>query len=357
VIISKRRWSRVLATIGVLTAWPLFVYITVIPAYLPDDFGFTSALYAWFAYALTISPVMFAFVAVLVFAFARLGYLMGVLAGCLAIPWFASTELAWFHMSNSWIALNISGTGLYPENSVASAEMRILAVAVTVFAISFGLLRLAPARWTLRKRPICERTWPAFVVCIIVLAAWFACAVSPYRLPGIVDQGIMPDLKILHVEKRGLQFHEKTIGVFRNTFYISRNDRRLFQYQFDERISHGALPARSASELEALKQLPQLKGFRIQPPIALRAWNAEGWYIYGVRTRGGVFTSEYKTTPPREIVELFHEIDGIRPTEEWGTFSIKDICLGFCYDPLAELGLVYANNRCLTVEGRKTRCW
>jgi hypothetical protein len=281
---------------------------------------------------------------------------MGTVAGTLAMPWFVVTEFARFQMVNSWIALNASGQREY-ANLVLIAKLRILAVALIVVAVVLSLLRLAPATWALRKRPICERTWPAFGACFVVLAVWFGCAALPYRLPGIVDYGMGADLETLHVEKRGLQFHETSISVFKDSrFFISRNNRRLFRYQFEESSFWGVLPAPTFRKASSLAQSPQLKGVRTQPPKALRAWNAEGWYVLGKGTRVLAFTSEYGTAPSKEIVDLFHEIEGLRPTEKLGTNSVKDVCLGFCYDPLAGLGFVYANNRCFTDRNGKTRC-
>lgn len=213
-IISRRRWTRVIATMAALLAWSFFVFIAVVSAYFPAYFGFESVRYAWLAFAAITSPCVFVFAGAVVPCFPRLGYIMGAVAGGLAMPLFVSQEFEWFQMVNSWIVLNTNSSGLYPKSLVLSAELRILAVALTVTAVALSLLRLVPGTWTLRKRTICERTWPAFVVCLTVLAVWFGCAASPYRLPGIVDQSIGPDLRILHVEKRGLQFYETQISTF-----------------------------------------------------------------------------------------------------------------------------------------------
>jgi hypothetical protein len=258
-------------------------------------------------------------------------------------------------MVNSWIALNASGQREY-ANLVLIAKLRILAVALIVVAVVLSVLRLLPATWALRKRPVRDRTWPAFAVCLLILTMWFCSAATPYRMPGIVD-AVPPELAVLHVEKRGLQFHETSISVYKDSrFFISRNNRRLFRYQFEESSFWGVLPAPTFQKASSLAQSPQLKGVRTQPPKALRAWNAEGWYVLGKGAQVLAFTSEYGTAPSKEIVDLFHEIEGLRPTEKLGTNSVKDVCLGFCYDPLAGLGFVYANNRCFTDRNGKTRC-
>jgi hypothetical protein len=88
---------------------------------------------------------------------------------------------------------------------------------------------------------------------------------------------------------------------------------------------------------------------RTGPAVALRKDNAEGWYI---RTTHGVlaYSTEYGTEPPIEIVDLFHDLESFVPSET-KMRTVSDICLGFCYDPLAGMGVEYFNDRC-----RNTRC-
>jgi uncharacterized membrane protein YhaH (DUF805 family) len=317
-------------------------------------YAFESPELEWRALACFASPFLFVLAAFAVSRFPRRSHVMGAAAGMLTMPWLVSQEFAWFQIGNSWIALNTSGP--HERTYRLLAELRILAVTAVVIAMVVSLLRLLPARWTLRKRPLRDRTWPAFAVCFLVLSVWFGCAVVPYRLPGEVQHQFDPDLRILHVEKRGLQFHETEISTFRNSFYVSQDDRRLFQYAFEIRSFRGELPANTLERVTSLLQLPQLSGIRTQPPKALRAWNAEGWYFFDPRRRLLSFTSEYGTTPPQEVVALFHEIEALHPTEDWGRESINDVCLGFCYDPLAGLGFLYAADRCRMDNDWWARC-
>ena len=78
----------------------------------------------------------------------------------------------------------------------------------------------------------------------------------------------------------------------------------------------------------------------------LRAWNADGWYFKSVGIGLRAYTSDKGTTPPQEVVDLFSELQKI-PHAEGKQSDRKDVCLGFCYDPLSELGLLYANHRCV----------
>jgi DNA-directed RNA polymerase specialized sigma24 family protein len=75
-------------------------------------------------------------------------------------------------------------------------------------------------------------------------------------------------------------------------------------------------------------------------PAALRSWNAEGWYVVLQDSRLLAFTSEYRTTPPKEITDLFEEMEKL-PASQEEAFVLRDVCLGFCYDPVA--GLLRSN--------------
>ena len=73
-------------------------------------------------------------------------------------------------------------------------------------------------------------------------------------------------------------------------------------------------------------------------------WNAEGWFIVLKDSRVLAFTSEYGTSPPREITALFHEIEQL-PASSERQFEVRDVCLGFCYDPVAALGFTVLSQR------------
>jgi hypothetical protein len=81
----------------------------------------------------------------------------------------------------------------------------------------------------------------------------------------------------------------------------------------------------------------ELWKLRTAPPKALRAWNAEGWYVVLKDSRLLAFTTEFGTTPPDEVTDLFNELQKLPALEE-RPFAVRDVCLGFCYDPVAALG-------------------
>jgi hypothetical protein len=168
----------------------------------------------------------------------------------------------------------------------------------------------------------------------------------------IVDS-VPPELAVLHVEKKGIQFHETAISTYTDgRLFVERNNRRLFQYGFAVGDGIGILPETITARVQALTRSTELRDLHTAPAVALRSKNAEGWYI---RTERGVlaFTTEYGTEPPREVVDLFHDLESIAPAEK-ELRTINDVCIGFCYDPLAGLGLDNLNDRCLERNG--TRC-
>jgi hypothetical protein len=63
------------------------------------------------------------------------------------------------------------------------------------------------------------------------------------------------------------------------------------------------------------------------------------------------YTKENRFTPPQEVTDLFDELEKVPRTNE-SSEDRKDVCLGFCYDPLSGLGALYANHRCRWEETR-----
>jgi hypothetical protein len=292
--------------------------------------------------AARVSPLVFLCASALVFFRPRFGYTLGVIAGLIALPWFFQTEFSpatW----NSWISLNYESPIPIPSEVgpyLAFTRLKILSVILIVVAVACSSIRLLPARWSLWKSPLCRCTWPAFAVGFLVLAVWFGYSVTPYSIPAYDHPGSV-EFRILHVEKRGLRFHETAMSEERNgRAWILRTERRLFQYRFEERIAWTALAEASPATIERVRtfvQSPTLWELRTPPPRTLRSWNAEGWYVVLKDSRLLAFTSEYGTAPPKEVTELFHQIENL-PLREGSPLAVRDVCLGFCYDPLAALG-------------------
>ncbi len=321
------------------------ISITWLLLTLPSGYGPASAV-------VIASAIAFAVASAGVFIRPRLSYLLGAVSGVVALHWFWQIEFGYFPVLSSWIAFNLADGNPYSLADIFQAKLRILFAVTVVASTACSVGRLLPASWVLRNLPLRERTWPALAVCFLVIASWYGVSVSPYRIPIIAD-GVASELTLLHVEKRGMQFHETAITAFRDgKLYVQRNDRRLFQYRFPVRTGIGMVPEAISTRVRALMQSPQLRDLRTAPAVALRNKNAEGWYV---RTghRVSAFTTEYGTDPPIEVVDLFNDLESVALTEkELGTEG--DICMGFCYDPLAGLGLANINDRC--VERNGTRC-
>jgi hypothetical protein len=287
-----------------------------------------------------------------VFLRPRFSYWLGMVSGLVGLYWFSRIEFVYFPALNSWIAFNLPDGNPQFFSEVFLAKLKILFVVTVVTSTAYCMTRLLPASWVLRKAPVRERTWPALAVCFLAVASWYVVSASPYRIPLIVD-GPGPELAVLHVEKEGVQFHETAISAVRDgRVYVERNNRKLFRYRFTSRSGSGVLPERVTARVRELAQSTQLRDMRTAPAVALRNKNAEGWYVL-TGHRVLAFTTEYETQPPKEVVDLFHELESFAPaTNELRT--VNDICLGFCYDPLAGLGLENLNDRCAERNG--TRC-
>jgi len=297
-------------------------------------------------------PVLFLVASVVIFYRPRVAYGVGLAAAVLALGWLAWTEIAQSPWINSWILLNASD-----KYDTPAIPIGVVKISTTVLVLIGGfsmVFRLLPAGWVLRGRPVCDRTWPAIVLTALVMATWFVWGARPYREPIIVD-GADPTLRILHVEKRGVRFHETSIGTWRDgRFWTSRDDRRLLQYQFQKDFAGGYMTLGIEQDVKALVQALNAETWSTQPPKALRSWNAEGWYVVsGERLGSLTFTTENGTAPPPDLVRVFGELDGLTPAPTQQRVT-RDICLGFCYDPAAGLGFTAANQRCTYLQSGYT---
>lgn len=280
-----------------------------------------------------------------VFLRPRFSFWLGMVSGFVSLYWFSRIEFYYFPALNSWITFNLPSDNPQFFSEVFLAKLKILFVVTVVTSTAYCMTRLLPANWVLRKIPVRERTWPPLVVCFVVVAAWYGVSASPYRIPLIVDGGGV-ELALLHVQKEGIQFHETAISAVRDgRIYVERNNRRLFQYRFTSRAGSGVLPETITARVRELAQSTQLRDMHTASAVALRSRNAEGWYVLIRHSRVLAFTTERETQPPREVVDLFHALESVAPAEN-ELRTVNDICMGFCYDPMAGLGLENMNDRC-----------
>jgi hypothetical protein len=343
IFLLLRNKSR-LAVLASILFWPYwFVYAL---ANLNRWFQ-GSSVHAAFYFLCFLSPALFAFAAGALPYRSALAHLTALL-GVLSAPW-VYWSVRDSGLGNVWIMFNVPDRDLR-QFSMLRNEVIILAVLLIVLATTVAAFRLFPAHWRLRKLPLCEQTWPAIVISIIVLAIWFSQSVIPYRLPGAVRYSGWPILQILHVKKRGLQFHEICVSVWgppRRPLSVSfsGNDRRLFQYRFQQKYASGEMPEPLAERVRAMVHPDDHTNKQWDEIKPLRAWSAEGWYFTAEGAGLKAYTTDTGSTPPRGIVDLFWDLEKV-PRSSVSESDLKDVCLGFCYDPLSGLGYLYAADRC-----------
>jgi hypothetical protein len=335
-----------LAKLASFLFWPYWLVLALIFA---GRFFEASTFRTAFCFLCFLASVLFAFAAGALSWRPAIAH-SSALAGLVGMPWIYWTALQDTPLGNVWTVFNVPDRELLRYNSLRLADLTIVSVAIIVLAIATAALRLLPPRWSLRGLPLHERTWPACGATLLFLAIWFSQSVMPYRISGAVDYARWPILQILHVEKRGLQFHETCISVwgYRNypeSVSFSGNDRSLFQYRFQQKNASGELPQALKVRIQSIMQSSGDATRNWNAVKPLRGWNEDGWYFSAEGIGLKAYATDNGTTPPQEIVDLFNELQKIPRTQETQS-DRKDVCLGFCYDPLSGLGLLYANHRC-----------
>jgi hypothetical protein len=273
---------------------------------------------------------------------------VAALPAVIAAPWVYSHVIKDTPLGNVWTSFNIPDPDrMMGKGFFLLVTSIVLSVTLMALAVATAAIRLTPARWKILGMPLRDRTWPSVLLTFAFVAVWFSQSAMPYRASGAVDYSAWPLLKIQHVQKQGFQFHETTVGLWGyrapDTVSFSANDRRLFQFRFREKGSRTELPAALQQNVNAV--LDSLRGTsgNIETVRPVRAWNADEWYLIGENI--GLHSYTAGTTPPPEVIQLFHDLETLPYPREYSS-ELRDICLGFCYDPLAGLGYLYANHRC-----------
>jgi hypothetical protein len=233
-----------------------------------------------------------------------------------------------------------------PDSSqeILVAKLKIAVAISALIATVLSATLLLPARWIIRRRSVRDRFWPAIAVSMIATLFWYFISVSPYRIPLIVD-GVSPILTIFHVNKNGRQFHETSVSIYQNgRVYSFHDDRRVFQYRFPVHTGLAELPQNNSTREVAFALAEELGKVDTAAPVRLRSKDAEGWYVRTSRHLLA-FSSEDGALPPSKLFTVFRDLEAVAPTTK-ASDERKDICFGFCYDPLAGLGIVYVNDRC-----------
>ena len=263
----------------------------------------------------SLSPILFAFAAGSLPQRRALAHSVVLLAAAILVPRMYSAEFTHYRLeSNAWIAFNRPYLNQPYELAGLTASITILTVALIVLAVAFAIWRLLPQRWAMGESRVCEWTWPGVVAMLLFLGVWFRLSVLPYRIPGNIDRAAVPFFQILHIAKHGLQFDEMCVSVYheQHILYVSEDHRRLFRYTFNKM---GALTLdlpdplmRRVIQMAHSESVAKPPGRRVMVP--LRAWNAEGWYVYAEDAGFGSYSTEEGTAPPpRELVTLSRDLE------------------------------------------------
>jgi len=282
-----------------------------------------------------------------------------VLAHAIALSAFVSAPWMWRYviedsgLGNVWTVFNDPGDEFarFSYSQRVSAALAIVAIALLCVAVAIAALRLLPSNWRIRNLRLRDRTWPAFAVAVIVLAVWFSEDVMPYRIPGAVDYSSWPMLQILHVQKHGLKFHDRCVRVSGRegqpqTVSFTEDDRRLFEYRFQQRgASGGQLAKPLVEQVKSLLGAEARRQETLDLVEPVRAWNADNWYLLKEGHSVKIYGSVNGVSPPPEIVHLFQDLNAL-PRSSHYQAELRDVCMGFCFDPLSAMGFLYANHRC-----------
>jgi hypothetical protein len=235
---------------------------------------------------------------------------------------------------SSWLFFNLPDEGQESHAAMFLVTLKIVSISLLFAATAFSAWRLMPASWRVRKLSLRDRVWPASAISFLLVASWFLASVSRYEIPIFDLHSNPPMLSVLHVEKRGLQFHETSLAFYRNgEFYLRRDDRRLFQYRFPMSIVRGVLSAADHQLFNTLvNSPPELRGTQVQSYSPPRGWNADRWYVFVGRRLQRKPISLEGSAVPNDILSLFADAQKLPAEQTWQRNS-KDVCFGFCFDP------------------------
>ncbi len=322
-LFSHHRAAYSAATTATLLVWPCLLLHSLAVRHL--------GLYGLASLVSVPAILGFAIAADTVFLRPIFGYRAGLTAAIFAWPYIVLREMSYPYGGNSWTMFNLPGDPHgTPELMYAKISV-FLGVFVIVSTIT-SLLRLCPASWILKGAPIRSRTWLAFALSFVVVVAWFAHSVTPYRVPTETG-GLSPEVRVVHLVKRGLHLSETRISVMRDgRFYISCDIREPMRYQSDGELFRGSVPREKSQQILDFVRVPEFKVSGSSLRNLPRRWNSDAWYVDGERVPFVVFSTATNIAPPKELVDWFNEMMGL-PKEKDGHFTTRDVCLGLCYEP------------------------
>lgn len=326
-IAATRRSEIVTATVYLASALSLFVYFYF--AFLPFP---ASWIHSPYEIASLLGSVLSVVSAIRIFMGRKFGDRMALVGALLVWPYFMIVEFSGTTFS-SWLMFNLPDDH-NSHQATFMATLTILSIGLLFAETASSALRLTPRTWIIRKLPLRGRVWPGFLISFVFIAVWYLNSVRPYRIPIYDYHSARPILSVLHVEKQGLLFHETTVEFYRGgKFYLSHNDRRLFQYSFQTSLASGVLPQASFPALNELTSSPpEIPGSQFSSYVPPRSWNADRWYIFVKGSYGRKAIRVETPDVPAELLNLYYETQKA-PQERSSKVTERDVCFGFCYDP------------------------
>lgn len=268
-----------------------------------------------------------------VFMCRRFGDLMA-LVGALC-PWSSFRLIVFSRYSFSpWVIFNLPGKGSELHSAFLMAALTIVASSTLVAATACSALRLTPTTWVIRELSLRDRAWPGLAAALLFVVVWYLKTVSPYQIPIFDIHQARPTVSVLHVEKHGLHFHETNLTFYRDgQFYLTRDDRKLFQYAFERNVGSGVVTEECMRLLNGLANSPpEFNGSHDSSYVQPRSWNADRWYIQVERRDGRGPVNVETSVVPEDVLRLFYGTQKL-PQERAEQETARDVCLGFCYDP------------------------
>jgi hypothetical protein len=320
----RHRHAFAAGTIAVLLIWPCLA----VPALELPWLRSLAYRAAWSGVVL--SPLILGVACFLVFSRPRVGYLMGLLGTLVAWPVSILREMYYPDRANSWLMFNLPDYP-GPSGTIAYAERSILCITVLIICTVTSCLRSLPSSWTVRRVPIRDRSWPIAAISLLCVAGWFFHAVAPYRVPE-VEHHRTPGVTVAHLEKRGLHFCETKVTMLHDSeFYLAHDERRPLHYRSTGVVYRGVAQREDWDRAVALTNPSRLTS--ASHITRINKWDADVWLVVGERGVAVMFDSA-KNPPPPELIQWQEDIEKLPKRESWHGSGNKDICFGFCYDPL-----------------------
>ena len=113
-----------------------------------------------------------------------------------------------------------------------------------------------------------------------------------------------------------------------------RDERYPFRYRSSGVIYVVMLSPETTGQIWSFIHSPVFIADRTSRAAFPKEWNSNTWFVLSGRKPLPVYTDVDDTVPPPQIMRWFKEAEAMPPLDNPRPFSSKDICLGFCYDPL-----------------------